>query len=140
MMFDFNNINYVVAFQGLGIMVLAVITALLVIDFFQQNKRLHSEVEIQQLQITELVNLLQHHDGLLETLQQNHEQLRKEVNVQSVYKDHGEVDSYLQAINSAKAGVTVDYLVENYGMIPAEAELIISMHGKSEKSSETSKH
>ncbi len=54
-------------------------------------------------------------------------QLRCDMDARELYSDAA--DPHLLAINSARTGASIDYIVENYQLIKAEAELIVSMHG-----------
>lgn len=54
-------------------------------------------------------------------------QIRCDLDARELYNDA--TDPHLLAINSARTGASIDYIVENYKLIKAEAELIVSMHG-----------
>jgi hypothetical protein len=56
--------------------------------------------------------------------------LQKELTQNELYESKS--DTYLQAINAAKSGVCAAEITDNYGLIASEAELLVSVHGTRE--------
>ena len=65
------------------------------------------------------------------TLNETCKSLQKEIDIRDLY--NGEDDRYLKAINAAKSGLDLGQLMDQFSLIEAEAELIISMHGLKEQ-------
>ncbi|HID81279.1 MAG TPA: DUF2802 domain-containing protein [Chromatiales bacterium] len=125
---DLSGLNLIHLFQAIGAISLLIVIRLLITDSSKENKILHANVENQRLQIAELLNAVQYLSQTTEDLKQEKKQLRKEIDIRGLYD--GATDAHLQAINSARAGASAKDIAENYNLIAAEAELIVSMHGK----------
>jgi|GEM_PF-5179225 len=125
---DLGNINFIILFQITGLLAIFAIGVVLLIDHFRQNKNLRTDVENQQEQIAEMFKIVQYLKQATDDLEQDNKELRKEMDLRGLYD--GATDTHLQAINAARAGATAENIAENYNLIAAEAELIVSMHGK----------
>ena len=125
---ELSGLNLIHLFQAIGAIGLLIVIRLLITDSSKENKILHANVENHRLQIAELLKAVQYLSQTTEDLKQEKKQLRKEIDIRGLYD--GVTDTHLQAINSARAGASAKDIAENYNLIAAEAELIVSMHGK----------
>lgn len=125
---ELSGLNLIHLFQVVGAISLLIVIRLLITDSSKENKILHATVETNRLQIAELLKAVQYLSQTTEDLKQEKKQLRKEIDIRGLYD--GATDTHLQAINSARAGASAKDIAENYNLITAEAELIVSMHGK----------
>jgi len=104
----------------LGIAMVFAMIAMTMIANTRRDGHVKENLELKDVQIARLTTEL-------ETLNEACQAMQKEVNLKDLYE--GESDRYLQAINAAKSGFTQHQLMEQYDLIEAEAELIISIHG-----------
>lgn len=107
----------------LGIAMVVAVFAMNMIANTRRNSFVNDKLEHKDSQIKQLSNDLK-------TLFETCSSLQKEVDMRDLYS--GETDRYLQAINAAKSGLTKEQLMDQFDLIEAEAELIISMHGAEE--------
>ena len=109
---------------------IAMVVAVFAMNMIANTRRIsfvNDNLEHKDSQITQLTSELK-------TLSEACQSLQKEVDIRDLY--NGETDRYLQAINAAKTGLNMEHLMDQFDLIEAEAELIISMHG-AEKSETT---
>lgn len=59
---------------------------------------------------------------------ERYQQLCQQLAINERYEGH-QSELYLEAINAAKTGATMEHLVKRYQVSQSEAELIVSMHG-----------
>ena len=104
----------------LGIAMVVAIFAMNMITNTRRNSFVNDKLEHKDSQIKQLSNDLK-------TLFEACNSLQKEVDMRDLY--NGETDRFLQAINAAKSGLNKEHLMDQFDLIEAEAELIISMHG-----------
>ncbi len=119
-------IVFIVFFLVMG-MLMGMLAGWMSMRYRSSNYNFHHCLDNHQLQLKDMAAQLDNMKQKTDLVNAECNQLRSDLDARELYSDAE--DPHLLAINSARSGASIHYIVENYKLIKAEAELIVSMHG-----------
>ncbi len=107
--------------------VICLLLLLLLFSMARNNGLLKKNIELVRSQNDSLILSLNSLTDKTEELGKEYQQLQADLIVKELYD--GQSDAYMQAINAARSGASSAEIIDDYGLIKTEADLLVSIHG-----------